>query len=125
LFLDQSRITGQDGVLPVTYLRAALAGVAAIFIASLGPGLLKAFWEIGQQKATGLGVIYGALLESPLSPQFWILAVLFFCLFFAAGRLSSKLLRVALFWAPTLLVSTVGFAFIALFTYVWILLIKG
>jgi hypothetical protein len=109
----------------VTYLRGALSGVAAIFVASLGPGLLWAFRGLGSQKATGLGVIYGALLESPLSPQFWILAILFFCLFFAASRLSSKVLRVALFWTPTLLVSTLGFAFIAFFTYVWILLTKG
>jgi hypothetical protein len=109
----------------VTYVRGVLSAVAAIFIASLGPGLLNAFWEIGQQKATGLGVIFGALLESPLSPQFWILAILFFCLFFAASRLSSKVLRVSLFWTPTLFVSTLGFAFVAFFTYLWMHFRKG
>ena len=101
------------------YLRGVLSGAAAIFVALLGIGLLHAFREIGQQKATGLGAVLGGFLESLLSPQFWILAILFFCLFFAASRLNSKVLRVVLFWTPTLVFSTLGFAFVALFTYLW------
>ena len=103
----------------MTYLRGLLCGVASIFVALLGPGLLHAFTEIGQQKATGLGAIAGGALEGLLSPQFWILAILFFCLFFAASRLTSKVLRVVLFWAPTLVLSTLGFVFIAFFAYLW------
>ena len=102
----------------MTYLRGALSGAAAIFVALLGPGLLHAFREIGQQKATGLGAVWRGFLESLLSPQFWILAI-FFCLFFAASRLNSKVLRVVLFWTPTLVFSTLGFAFAAVFTYLW------
>jgi len=104
----------------VTYLRGVLCAVAAIFVALLGPGLLGAFRALGQQKATGLGAVAGGLLESLLSPQFWILAILFFCLFFAASRLSSKTLRVVLFWTPTVVFSTLGFGFVALVTYLWL-----
>jgi hypothetical protein len=109
----------------VTYLRGLLCGVASIFIALLGKGLLHAFKEIGQQKAIGSGAVAGGLLESLLSPQFWILVVLFFCLFFAATRLTSKVLRVVLFWAPTLVLSTLGFAFIAFLAYFWMRFRKG
>lgn len=103
----------------MAYVRGALSAVAAILIALLGPGLLNAVRNIGQQKATGLGVIWGGFLESLLSPQFWILAVSFFGLFFAASRLNSKVLRVILFWTPTLVCSTLGLGLIAFFMYFW------
>lgn len=109
----------------MTYLRGLLCGVASISVASLGPGLLHALREIGQQKAIGLGAVAGGFLEDLLSPQFWILAVLFFCLFFAASRLTSKVLRVVLFWAPTLVLSTLGFVFIAFFAYLWMYFRNG
>lgn len=98
------------------YLRAVLSGVSAIFVALLSPGL-PAFRLLSQQKATGLGAVYGALLESLLSAEFWILAILFFCLFFAASRLGNKALRVVLFWTPTVVFSTLGFGYVGLLTY--------
>ena len=101
----------------MTYARAALSGVAGVVAALLGPGLLYAFWSIGQQKATGIGVVRGALWESLMSPRFWILAILLSCLFFAASRLSSKALRILLFWTPTLVVLILGFGYVALLTY--------
>jgi hypothetical protein len=101
----------------VAYLRGVLCGVAAIFVALLGPGLLNAFRAIGQQKAAGLGAVWAEFLENLLSPQLWILAILFFCLFFAASRLGSKTLRVALFWTPTAVFSTLGFGFVVFLTY--------
>jgi hypothetical protein len=100
----------------VTYLRGTLCGVAAISAALFGPVILRALREMDQQKATGLGALAGSLL----SPQFWILAVLFFCLFFLASRLTSKVLRVVLFWAPALILSALGFAFVVLFEFVWL-----
>jgi hypothetical protein len=109
----------------VPYLRGVLSGVAAIFVALLGPGLLGAFRAIGQQKATGVGALYGALLESLLSPRFWILAILFFCLFFAASRLSSTALRIFLFWIPTVVFLTLGFSYVGLLTYLWIHFQRG
>ncbi len=62
----------------------------------------------------------GGLAESVFSPLFWILAALFFALFFAATQLRDKLLIVFLFWIPTLTVSAFGVAIVALFTYLFI-----
>jgi len=80
----------------VTTLRCVLSAVAAIFVALLGPGLVSALWGINNSKATGLAAVVGGFLESLFSPLFWILAVSFFALFFAASRLSSKPLRIFL-----------------------------
>jgi hypothetical protein len=99
----------------VTYLRIALSGFAAIFIGIVGAGhFLKG---ISEQNATGLGAVSGGLLESIFSPLFWILAVSCFALFFSAGRLSSRGLRILLFWAPSLVICTMGFGLIALLTW--------
>ena len=64
----------------------------------------------------GLAAVAGALVESILSPLFWILALAFFALFFAASRLENKLLRIFLFWIPTLTVSSFSLAIVALIT---------
>jgi hypothetical protein len=104
----------------VVYVRAALSGLAAVHIALLGPGVVAAFWSMHQQKTTGLGAIAGGLVESIFSPLFWILAVSFFVLFFTASRLNSKVLRVILFWTPTVAISTLGVGLFSLFAYAWL-----
>ena len=91
-------------------LRGMLSALAAVFIGLLGPGLFFALRGINNSKATGLAAVVGGLLESVFSPLFWILAVLFFALFFAASRLSSKPLRVLLFWTPVTAISILGWA---------------
>jgi hypothetical protein len=102
----------------VTYLRIALSGFAAIFVGMVGTGQ---FLEgISEQKATGLGAVSGGLLATIFSPVFWILAVSCLALFLAACRLTSRALRILLFWAPTLVICTLGFGFIALLTYAWV-----
>jgi hypothetical protein len=104
----------------VAYVRAALSGLAAVLIAPLGLALVADFWGMNQQKTTGLGAIAGGLLESILSPLFWILAVSFFALFLTASRLKSKVLRVILFWTPTVAISTLGVGLVSLFAYAWL-----
>ena len=101
----------------MTYLRGVLSGLAAIFVVLLGPGLLNGFISIGREKATGFGFVTAGLVEALLLPRFWILIILLSCLFFSASRLSSKVLRVVLFWTPTLAFSTLGLAFVAFFAY--------
>ena len=59
-----------------------------------------AFRGINNSKATGMAAIARGLLESFFSPLFWILAISFFALFFAASRLSSKPMRILLSWTP-------------------------
>jgi len=84
----------------MTYLRVLLAGVAALFAAMLLPGLLSTLRGLASQKATALGGVLASMWQSPLSPQFWLLALVFFALFFAASRLQSQLWRALLFWVP-------------------------
>jgi hypothetical protein len=99
----------------VTYLKGALSAVAAMLVALLvAGGFLKG---ISEQKATGLGAVAGGLGAALLSPLFWVLAISSYTLLFAAGRLTSKALRVLLFWAPTLVICTLGVGLFALYAY--------
>jgi len=102
------------------YVKGILSGLAAIILAECVPGPWFAFRGISQEKATGLAAVAGGLAESALSPLFWILAALFFALFFAASRLRNKLLRVLLFWLPTLTVFVFCIAIVALITSLFI-----
>jgi hypothetical protein len=65
----------------VIYLKGVLSGVAAIFVALLGPGLLQALMSISGQQATGLRAIAGGFWNPLFSSLFWILAISFFVLF--------------------------------------------
>lgn len=106
-------------------VRGTLSALAAIFGCLLGPGLFFALRGINNSKATGLAAVAGGFLESLFSPLFWILAVSFFTLFFAASRLSSKPLRILLFWAPVTAISILGLGTFSLFAYAWIHFRRG
>jgi hypothetical protein len=71
-------------------------------------------------RATDMGALARIALGSAFSPLFWGVAVSLFALFFMAGRLSSKPLRIILFWTPVTAIWTLGFAIAALFTYMWL-----
>jgi len=105
----------------MTILRGTLSALAAVFVGLLGPGLLA----LNNSKATGVAAVVGGFLESFFSPLFWILAVLFFALFFAAGRLSSKPLRILLFWTPVTAISILGLGVFSLFTFLWLQVRRG
>jgi hypothetical protein len=98
------------------YVKGILSGLVAIIIAELVPGSWSVVRGMSGSKATGLAAVAGGLIESILSPLFWILALALFVLFFAASRLENKLLRIFLFWIPTLTVSSFGLAIVALIT---------
>ena len=101
-------------------LRGTLSALAAVIVGLLGPKLFFAFRGINNSKATGLAAVVEGLLESFFSPLFWILAVLFFALFFAASRVSSKPLRILLFWTPVTAISILGLGIFPLFTVLWL-----
>jgi hypothetical protein len=90
------------------YFKATLCGLTALILAC-APGLW-AFIGISNTKATGIAAIAGGIAETTATPLFWLLAILLFAFFFFASRLGSKPLRVILFWIPTVMVSTLGFA---------------
>ena len=96
------------------YIKGVLSGLAAIFVAEF-----VFFWPtLSREKATGLAVLKFLLVESVLSPRFWIVGVLLFGLFFAASR-GSTALRLLFFWIPTLTVSALGFAMIGMYAYLF------
>lgn len=72
---------------------------------------------MNSERATGLAAVAGGFVESIFSPLFWILAVLFFMVFFRASRLGNKPLRILFFWVPTVALSTVSISIVALLTY--------
>ncbi len=96
----------------MNYGKGVLSAISAIFIAEF----VFAWPLLNGSKATGLAVLVGLIVESLLSPRFWIIGMLLFGLFFVASR-ASTILRVLFFWIPTLVVSAVGFAFLGLFGY--------
>ena len=109
----------------MTTLRCAPSGLAAIFVALLGPGLIFALPGINNSKATGITAVAVGFLESLFSPLFWVLAISFFALFFAASRLNSKPLRILLFWTPVATISILGLSIFSLFAFAWIHFRRG
>lgn len=106
-------------------VRGTLSALAAVLVGLLGPGLFFALRGISNSKATGLAAVAGGFLESLFSPLFWILAVSFFVLFYAASRLSSKPLRILLFWTPVTAISILGLGIFSFFAYAWTHLRRG
>ena len=96
------------------YVKGIISGLAAVIVAEF-----VFFWPIlSGSKATGLAVLKALLIESILSPRFWIVGVLLFALFFAASR-GNTFFRVLLFWIPTVTVSALGFSIVALYAYLF------
>ena len=102
----------------MAYFKGFLSFIAALFLAEFVPW--PWFRGISQEKATGLAAVAGGFAESLFSPLFWVVVILFFGLFFAAGRLGNKILRILLFWLPTITLSTLTLTMLALFVFVFI-----
>ena len=102
------------------YFKGILSGLASRDNPRGACRFLVVFWGISNTKATGLAAVVGGLVENLFSPLFWVPAILLFALFFAASRLGNKLLRVFLFWIPTLTVSAFTIAIVATFAYLFI-----
>jgi hypothetical protein len=102
----------------MNYLKGLLSGLTAFLLAEFVLAYWSLFRGIGENKATGMGVVYAGLMESGLSPLFWTLAISIFLVLFAASRVGNKVLRVSLFWIPTVTISALGMGFVALCTFV-------
>jgi hypothetical protein len=98
----------------MAYAKGVLSAAAAIFISEF----VLAWPLLRGSKATGLTAIIGLFVESIFAPRFWIVGLLLFGLFFAASR-GSTILRVLFFWIPTIVVSALGFAFLAMCAYLF------
>jgi hypothetical protein len=98
------------------YVKAILSGMTAV----IATELLAIWWVLrpwSSQKATGIGLIFGILKASLVHAQPWILAIFLFAIFFAAGGLGSKTLRVVLFWIPTVAISCIGITLVSSVAY--------
>lgn len=101
------------------YLRIALCVLASVFLAEFIPALWWMFHNGNNEKATGLGVILFAFLESLVSPLFWALAFFFFFLFLRASKLGHRAPRVLLFWIPAAFFSAISLFFAGTLAYLF------
>lgn len=93
----------------MNYFKRILSALAALFLAEL----VFQWPLLSTSKATGMDARKALLLASFFSPRFWIVGLLLFGLFYTASR-GGPVLRVTLFWIPTIAVSALGIAYIAL-----------
>ena len=104
------------------WTKVVLSALAATLLSLLLPTLRAVpmiIRGINEGRASGFGLNVGGLFERLHSPAFWVLAVLFFALFFAASRLGHGVRRLFLFWTPALSVAMLGLVICGLFAYVF------
>src|SRR6476619_3159658 len=82
--------------------------------------VLWALRGMGSEKATGVAAMAGGLLESLLTPSFWVIAIIVFALFFAASHLRNRFLRALLFWLPAGTISLLAVATTAFVGYLFL-----
>ena len=109
----------------MAYLKGVLGTVAAFFLAALGPTIWTQIHGLSGEKQTGLTAVAGETLESIVWPWFLPLAVLFSVFFYMAGRFKNNESRILLFWIPTIIASTMGLGFWALFAIILARFQKG
>ena len=100
----------------MAYVKAILSGLTAI----IATELLTIWWALrpwSSARATGVGLIFAIVKASPIHALPWIVAILLFAIFFAAGRLDSKSFRVVFFWIPTVAISCIGVTLVSSIAY--------
>jgi hypothetical protein len=104
----------------MTYVKLLLGGLSALFLSGFVLIVIAAFPDShSDARATGLAAVVGNSIESSIrSPVFWLLAILFFAMFFLTGRLSSTVFRVVLFWLPAIGISMCGLGLLGWFAMV-------
>ena len=103
----------------MTLVKVLLSGITTITILLVGLLTVMMYPSIRSEKATGFAVVAGGLTEALHTPMFWFSGLLLFLFFWYAGRLHSKILRVVLFWVPTIFVTAVASLLFALVMYAY------
>ena len=101
----------------MTVLKVVLSGITATTIVLIGWPLIMFYPAFKQEKATGLAAVAGGITAALHTPQLWLCGILLFILFWYTGGLNSKILRVVLFWIPTVFVTIVASLLFALVMY--------
>jgi hypothetical protein len=99
----------------MNYLKGALSAFAALTIVVFGPAIVMAIRY--RERATGLAVISPG--REQMSPVFWLSFLVIFGLFWTAGRLGNKFLRVLAFWIPATSISAIGCIVLTFVLYVY------
>lgn len=98
----------------MSYLKVILSLCGSVFLAS-AIGAWPVLSHMGERTAVGVDAL---LVMGFSSLWFWPLALLFFGLFLLASRVGNNILvKISLFWIPTVLLSVLGLPFVALITY--------
>ena len=92
----------------MTLPKFLLSGFATIVILLIGGPIIVLYPTIKSEKATGLAAVAGGLTEAIFSPQFWVFAILLLIFFWYTSQLSNKVLRLMLFWLPTIFATVMG-----------------
>ena len=103
----------------MTLLKVLLSGITTVAILLIGWPLVTLYSSIRAEKATGLAAVAGGITDALHAPLFWFCGILIFLLFWYAGRLKSKILRVVLFWIPTILATVVASLVFVLVMYAY------
>jgi hypothetical protein len=74
----------------MAYFKGVLATIATLLLSMFIPMIWSTFGGITSEKATGLTAVAGGLVESVISPWFWILALPFSVSFYFSGRLDNR-----------------------------------
>lgn len=92
------------------FLQALLTALASFFLPLLALTFAIGLHGIGSSRQTGLTAVAGGMVESFLSPWFWLAFLITFTCFHTAARLDTRWLRLILFWIPTVAITTVSVA---------------
>jgi len=103
----------------MTLPKFLLSGISTITILLIGWPLATMYPTLRQEKATGISVFFFGLAEAIFTIRFWLSAILLLVFFWYTCRLGSKILRVVLFWIPTISATVVGGGIIAALRYVY------
>ncbi|HEY4054609.1 MAG TPA: hypothetical protein VGL74_12735 [Terriglobales bacterium] len=115
--MDDLFVTDESRPL-LLFVKTALSSLAAMILAMFVPMFWTTFRYISQEKATGLAAVAGGLFENLFSGLFLTLFLLFLAIFFMAGRLGNRTLRIMFFWVPTITVCVFAAGTWAMYAYV-------
>lgn len=101
----------------MTLPKFLLSGFSTLVVLLIGSPIIIMYPALKAEKATGLGAVAGGLTEALFTPQFWLSAILLLLFFWYTSQLGSKILRLVLFWIPSVSTTVMGAALLALVGY--------
>jgi len=101
----------------LTLPKFLLSGLSTLVILVIGWPIIMTYPAIKSEKATGIAVFIGGFTEALFTLWFWLSAILLLLFFWYTSQLGSRILRLLLFWIPTVLATVLGSAVFTLYGY--------